>query len=545
MNKNYKGDFKMKAKWMLPIVFTSVLILGACGGSKEKSTSSPDYELENVSFPLKEKVSLKMMSQSAPLAPNDPNDKLIFQRLEEETNLHIDWINYSSDFAEKRNLDIASGDLPDAIFNAAAGDYDLLNWAESGVIVPIEDLIEDYMPNLKKIFDENPEYRQMSTAPDGHIYSMPWIEELGEGKESIHTVNGMAWINKEWLDNLGLEMPQTTDQLMTVLEAFKTQDPNGNGEADEIPFSFINNGGNEDLKFLMGAFGLGDNDDHLVVDNDGQVQFTANKEGYKEAIKYFNEMNNKGLIDKEAFEQDWNTYVAKGKEHKYGVYFTWDKANITGADDSYDVLPVLAGPDGTKHVTRTNGMGFSRDRFVITSANKNLELTARWIDKMYEPLQSVQNNWGTYGDEAQANIFELKDGMLKHLPLEGTAPGELRQKTEAGGPLAVLDSYYGTVTTMPDDAKWRLDLMHDTYLPYITEDNIYPRVFLEKEDTDRLAKIETDMWDYIYRKRAEWITGGKIDEEWEEYLAELERVGLEEWIQIKQTGYDNFLKGAQ
>lgn len=535
----------MKAKWMLPIVFTSVLILGACGGSKEKSKSSPDYELENVSFPLKEKVSLKMMSQSAPLAPNDPNDKLIFQRLEEETNLHIDWTNYSSDFAEKRNLDIASGDLPDAIFNAAAGDYDLLNWAESGVIVPIEDLIEDYMPNLKKIFDENPEYRQMSTAPDGHIYSMPWIEELGEGKESIHTVNGMAWINKEWLDNLGLEMPQTTDQLMTVLEAFKTQDPNGNGEADEIPFSFINNGGNEDLKFLMGAFGLGDNDDHLVVDNDGQVQFTANKEGYKEAIKYFNEMNNKGLIDKEAFEQDWNTYVAKGKEHKYGVYFTWDKANITGADDSYDVLPVLAGPDGTKHVTRTNGMGFSRDRFVITSANKNLELTARWIDKMYEPLQSVQNNWGTYGDEAQANIFELKDGMLKHLPLEGTAPGELRQKTEAGGPLAVLDSYYGTVTTMPDDAKWRLDLMHDTYLPYITEDNIYPRVFLEKEDTDRLAKIETDMWDYIYRKRAEWITGGKIDEEWEEYLAELERVGLEEWIQIKQTGYDNFLKGAQ
>jgi putative aldouronate transport system substrate-binding protein len=545
MNKNYKGDFKMKAKWMLPIVFTSVLILGACGGSKEKSKSSPDYELENVSFPLKEKVSLKMMSQSAPLAPNDPNDKLIFQRLEEETNLHIDWTNYSSDFAEKRNLDIASGDLPDAIFNAAAGDYDLLNWAESGVIVPIEDLIEEYMPNLKKIFDENPEYRQMSTAPDGHIYSMPWIEELGEGKESIHTVNGMAWINKEWLDNLGLEMPQTTDQLMTVLEAFKTQDPNGNGEADEIPFSFINNGGNEDLKFLMGAFGLGDNDDHLVVDNDGQVQFTANKEGYKEAIKYFNEMNNKGLIDKEAFEQDWNTYVAKGKEHKYGVYFTWDKANITGADDSYDVLPVLAGPDGTKHVTRTNGMGFSRDRFVITSANKNLELTARWIDKMYEPLQSVQNNWGTYGDEAQANIFELKDGMLKHLPLEGTAPGELRQKTEAGGPLAVLDSYYGTVTTMPDDAKWRLDLMHDTYLPYITEDNIYPRVFLEKEETDRLAKIETDMWDYIYRKRAEWITGGKIDEEWEEYLAELERVGLEEWIQIKQTGYDNFLKGAQ
>lgn len=533
-------------KWFVPVLLSSALLLGACSGSAaDKAKSSPDYELEKVSFPLKEKVSLKMISQGAALAPKDPNDKLIFKRLEEDTNLHIDWTNYNTDFAEKRNLDIASGDLPDAIFNAGAGDYDLLNWAESGVIVPVEDLINDHMPNLKKIFDENPEYRQLSTAPDGHIYSFPWIEELGQGKESIHTVNCMAWINTDWLEKLGLEMPQTTDELMTVLEAFKSQDPNGNGEADEIPFSFINDGGNEDMKYIFGAFGEGDNDDHLIVDNDGQVQFTANKEGYKNAVKYLNEMYQKGLIDNEAFEQDWNTYVAKGKEHKYGVYFTWDKANITGDNDSYDVLPVLAGPDGTKHVTRTNGMGFSRDRFVITSANKNLELTAKWVDKMYEPLQSVQNNWGTYGDAEQANIFELKDGMLKHLPLDGEAPGELRQKTEAAGPLAVLDAYYDTVTTMPDDAKWRLDLMHETYLPYITEENNYPKVFLAKEETDRLAKIETDMWDYIYRKRAEWITGGKIDEEWNDYLTELKRVGIDDWIQIKQEGYDTFVEGAQ
>src|SRR5699024_196120 len=156
------------------------LVLGACGGSKkENAKSSPDYELKNVSFPLAEKKSLKMISQSAALAPKDPNDKLIFQRLEEETNLHIDWTNYNADFAEKRNLDMASVDLPDAIFNAAAGDYDLLNWAESGVIVPVEDLIDQYMPNLQKVFEENPEYRQLSTAPDGHIYSFPWIEELG------------------------------------------------------------------------------------------------------------------------------------------------------------------------------------------------------------------------------------------------------------------------------------------------------------------------------------------------------------------------------
>ncbi|MCD5002535.1 ABC transporter substrate-binding protein [Enterococcus saccharolyticus] len=534
-------------KWLLGIALTSVMVLGACGSKEDgkSNTSSPDYELTDVKFPLEEKVTLKMLSQSAPLAPNNPNEKLIFQRLEEDTNVHIDWTNYNSDFVERRNLDIASGELPDAIFNAGAGDYDLLSWAESGVVVPLEELIDEHMPNLKKIFDEYPEYRQLSTAPDGHIYSLPWIEELGEGKESIHTVNDMAWINVDWLNKLGLEMPETTEELMAVLEAFKTQDPNGNGEADEIPFSFINDGGNEDLKFLFAPFGEGDNDDHTIVDNEGKVIFTADKEGYKEAIKYFHEMWKKGLIDQEAFEQDWNTFVAKGKDHRYGVYFSWDKANVSGMNESYDVLPVLAGPDGRKHVTRTNGMGFSRDRFVITSANKNLELTAKWIDKMYEPLQSVQNNWGTYGDENQANIFELDGDMLKHLPLNGEAPGELRQKTEAAGPLAVLDSYYGTVTTMPDDAKWRLDLMHEHYLPYISNDNNFPRVFFEKEETDRIARIETDMWDYIYRKRAEWITNGNIDAEWEEYLAELKRVGIDEWLQIKQDGYDRFVKGTE
>uniref|UniRef100_UPI0035A0FAD8 ABC transporter substrate-binding protein n=1 Tax=Jeotgalibaca arthritidis TaxID=1868794 RepID=UPI0035A0FAD8 len=377
-------------------------------------------------------------------------------------------------------------------------------------------------------------------APDGHIYSLPWIEELGQGKESIHTVNDIPWINVDWLDALGLEMPQTTDELMTVLEAFKTQDPNGNGEADEIPISFIFDGGNEDMKFLYGAFGIGDNDDHLVVNDDGTIDFTADNEEYKEATKYFNELYNKGLIDAEVFEHDWNAYIAKGKEQRYGLYFTWDKMNASGDNESYQPLPVLEGPTGIKHVTRTNGFGFSRDRFVITSANKNLELTAKWVDQMYAPIQSVQNNWGTYGDEELQNIFELdeENQMLKHLPLEGAAPGELRQKTEAGGPLAILDEYYGTVTTMPDDAKWRLDIFHDNYLEFVNNENNYPRVFLSLEDADRIAQIDADLFPFVNRKRAEWITNGKIDEEWDSYIEELERLGLSEWMTIKQEAYN-------
>lgn len=520
---------------------TIAMTLAACGNSAT-GASSPNYELKDATLPLEEPITLKMTTSSSPLAPEDPNDKLIFQRLEEQSNIHIEWKNYSSDHIEKRNLDISSGDLPDAMWNPAASDYDLLSWAEDGVIIPLEDLIEDHMPNFKKILDENPEYLAMATAPDGHIYSLPWIEELGQGKESIHTVNDIPWINVDWLNKLELEMPTTTEELITVLEAFKTQDPNGNGKADEIPVSFINNGGNEDMKFLFGAFGIGDNDDHLVVNNDNSIDFTADNEEYKAGIEYFHDMHSKGLIDIEAFEQDWNAYIAKGKEHLYGLYFTWDKANVSGMNDSYEPLPALTGPNGEKHVTRTNGFGFSRDRFVITSANQNAELTAKWVDQMYSPIQSIQNNWGTYGDEKQPNIFEFDEATnsLKHLPLNNVAPGELRQKTEAAGPLAVLDEYYGTVTTMPDDAKWRLDLFKEVYLEDVTNDYNYPRVFLSLEQADRIAQIDADLLPFVNRKRSEWITNGKINEEWESYLEELNRLGLEEWMQIKQEAYDTY-----
>lgn len=532
-------------KSLFALTATAATLAGC--GSSATSTSSPDYGLKDVQFPLQETKTLKFMTQSSPLAPKDPNEKLILQRLEKETGVHIDWTNYQSDFNEKRNLDISSGDLPDAIHNDGASDADLMNWAKKGVIIPVEDLIDQYMPNLKKILDEKPEYKALLTSPDGHIYSFPWIEELGEGKESIHSVNDMAWINKDWLNKLGLKMPETTDELIQVLEAFKTKDPNGNGQADEIPISFINGGGGEDFKMLLGAFGVGDNDDHIVVDNNGKVDFTADNDDYKEGVKFMRQLQEKGLIDPEAFEQDWNTYLAKGHDNQYGVYFTWDKANITGMNDSYDVLPVLAGPSGKKHITRTNGMGFARDKMVITSANKNLELTAKWIDAQYAPLQSVQNNWGTYGDTNQQNIFEFDESkqMLKHLPLNGTAPAELRQKTEVGGPLAILDTYYGNVTTMPDDAKWRLDLLKEYYVPYMDNDHIYPRVFMSQEDLDKIARVEADMNDYIYRKRAEWIVNGTIDTEWDDYKAELEKYGLSDLLAIKQKYYDDYQKNQQ
>ncbi len=95
---------------------------------------------------------------------------------------------------------------------------------------------------------------------------------------------------------------------------------------------------------------------------------------------------------------------------------------------------------------------------------------------------------------------------------------------------------------MPDDAKWRLDLIKQYYVPYMDNNEIYPRVFMSEEDLDKIARIEADMNDYIYRKRAEWIVNGNIDKEWDDYKKELEKYGLSEYLAIKQKYYDEYKK---
>lgn len=530
---------KIKKLVSISLALLTVLSFTACGSGASKTEGKSG--LKDVSFPLKETASLKMLTSAPSISTQDPNERVIFQRLEKETNVHIDWTCYPDEqFPDKKNLALSKKDtLPDVVFNAGMNNNDLLRYSKQGVIVPVEDLIDKYMPNFKKVLEEKPEYKKMITAPDGHIYSFPWIEELGSGKEAIQAIGDIPWINKKWLDELGLQVPKTTDELVTVLKAFRDKHPEG--KTDVIPMSFVINGGNEDPGFILGAFGLGDNGDHYMVNSDKKVVYSTVQDGYKEGIKYLHKLQAEGLIDPEAFTQKWDTFVAKGKSGRYGMIFTWDSSNVSVNKNDFIPLPALAGPTGIVNATRQNAMGVDVGRCVITSGNKNLELTAKWIDKLYDPVQSVQDNWGTYGDEKNANIFELTaDKTLKHLPLGKASPWEVRANQFVGGPLAILNSYYGKYTTSPDDAQERLDIISKVYKKDMKAENIYPVVFMSQEDIDTLTQYETAVKAFTERKKAEWILNGGIDEEWDAYLKEMDNQGLSKILEIKQKYLDAY-----
>ncbi len=534
-----------------------VASMAACS-SKDSSSNSKNSsataestatQATEITFPLQEKATLSFITGAEVGSTQEPNERTIFKRLEEATNVHIDWTCFSYDqFADKKNLALAqASDLPDGLFNAQMSTSDLLRFAKQGVIIPVNDLIEQNMPNLKAILDENPEYLKMITASDGNIYSFPWFEQLGSDKEAIQSLGDTPYINKVWLDALGLELPTTTDELITVLQAFKDH-PEVTGE-DCIPMACTINDGDQDPYMLMGAFGegYGDVPDHIAVTNDKEVIYTAVQQGYYEGIEYLHKINELGLMDPEAFTQDWATFVAKGKAGRYGLFFTWDSANIVENQDDYVSLPVLAGPDGMKSVPRQSESatsGVDVGRCVLTSACEDTALAAAWIDQMYSPLQSVQNNWGTYGDEEGFNIFELtEEGTLKHTLLgEGVSPVEVRNGQCVGGPLAILDSYYGTYTTCPDDAQWRLDLLKENYVPYMTEDYVFPKVFMTEEDTELVTQYTTDIKQYTDQMKATWIMNGGIENDWDAYLEKLEGYGLSKYLEIKQKYCDEYYK---
>ncbi len=536
-----------KSLRFISLVLAAALAAGsmtACGSGGKSQTGTKTSGAATQSFPLKEKVTFKFLTHEPTYASQDLNQRLIAQRLEKETGVHIEWTTYVDDqFGDKKKLALAKkAGLPDAIFDAQMSNYDLLHYAKQGVIVPLDSYIKKGMPNLNKILNENPKYKAAVTAPDGHIYSFPWIEELGSKKGVIQAVGAIPWINKKWLDQLGLSVPKTTDDLEKVLLAFKEKKPAGK---NTIPMSFRINKINEDPGVLLGAFGKGDTSDHYMVDDNGKVFYSLTQNGYKNGINWMHKLYQDGVIDPEVFTQDDSTYISKAQGDRIGLFFSWDRENMASNNvNDYIALPALTGPDGTKNVPRANAIGgLEVGRMVVTSADNDPALTAKWVDELYKPQQSIQDNWGTYGDTKNDNIFEMSGNMLKHLTIKsGVAPYELRMKTNLGGPLAVLNSYYGKYSTMPSDAEARIKVINDTYVPDMKAKNIYPPVFMEMDTTNRITQIETDLVSYAEGKKAEWLMKGGVDAQWNEYLGKMNSLGLSELLQLKQKGYDSYMQ---
>ena len=551
---------------VMALVMTMMLLAacGSSGGAGGAASAPVEIPEGGYTFPLAEKAEISGLTRFPANTESEPNNRTIYKRLEEKTNVHVNWKAIQADqWGDKIALEMANiKTLPEFISPAGLGDADILKYAKQGVIIPLEEYITpELMPNLCKVFEQAPEYKDMCTDENGHIWTLPWIEQLGVGKTAIQTIGNMPFINTAWLDFLGLKMPTTVDEFEQVLIAFRDHaaelKEHFNIDGDIIPLACIVNGGNEDCRVLCNGFGegYGDPDDwrHIVITDDKQVICAATTQGWRDGVEWLHKLYTEGLFDPDAFTQEWSTYVAKGKSGRYGVCFSWDVANIVGltmADiqngtAGWAPLPMLKAD--TVNLTPNTGSltsGFDRGRGAVITANaKNPALICAWLDQMYDPIQSPQNNWGTYGEDDGFDIFVMGtndkgEPMLQHADLGDHSPVEVREAEMVDGPLAVLDSYYGVYVTCPDDAKYRLDWIKDIYTPDMHTKYVFPNVLMSSDDTKEISNLLADIDKCIETARANAIMNGFSDADWNQLQADLKAYKVDQLLAIFQKYVD-------
>ncbi|MFP5315377.1 MAG: ABC transporter substrate-binding protein [Actinomycetes bacterium] len=525
------------------LALASSALLAGCSGGDTASVEdkSADYGFNAEGLPIvDETLTLTFGGTKSALAPDYSGMELVKQ-WEKDTNVAITWENLPEQvYAEKKNLMLASEELPDVLYNTGLTDAEIVQNGSNGTLLPLEDLIAEHAPTFSKILEDRPDIRAAITASDGHIYSLPSIEELG-----ILQYPNFLYINKSWLDALDLPMPTTIDEYREALEAFATQDPNGNGEADEIPLSFRTDSFCANPHDLIAALGgQPENNDHRIV-RDGKVEFTANTDGYKAGVEALADWYADGLIDPESFSQDDVAYLSKGKSTTptLGSFFWWELKEMVGEEriDDYEMVGILEGVNGEKLASVANNQEISRGAMAITRANEYPAATMRWADRLYDPVMSAQASWGPIG----VTLEEDENGVLVQIPAKaGESEGERRQQVAPGGPKITTAEHFETVVAPEPRAKERQDLVAEFHAPFKANE-AYPPVLLSNEELEQVSFAVTDINSVVKEKFASWVTNGTVAQEWDGYVSQLQTMGVDDVTATYQQAYDRFQQGGK
>ena len=536
----------MKKK-ALALLLASVMCVGTlagCGGGGGGDDAAADVSpVEEATVDESGKVNGVMYAEGLPLVDEGTYSFSIFcddssesgefammPILQEQTNVEVELQIYPNETATERlNLALNSGDYADVLGGWILNDSLILTYGvNQGVFLPLEDYFAEYCPRISEILDL-PGVREEMTAPDGHIYTIPYVCD-------DTTVGYSPYINGRWLENVGMEMPTTTDEFVEVLRAFRDQDANGNGDPnDEIPFSADPN--NKHIEAMAGWFGLPMNKEGVAI-VDGEVVFGAVSNQYREFLSWFNSLYEEGLVDVELYTQDSSTWEGKGNRDLYGVSIAYGSSEFSGivqtAEKSeFDNLPVLNTDNGGTWLRDTNGFSVYRTQAVITDNAENPEVIARWFDNAF----SLENGIGCNRGPVGTVVFE-EDGGYRAINVEESDMSDEEKEALSWSNLwpqslpKYLPSGFEFIEENPVyDEKGTLE---ETYEPYLTEE-IVPKFWIPLDQIDRYSDIATAIQDYFDQQQAMFVSGEMdVDDDatWQAYVDGYYALGLEDWLSV-------------
>ncbi len=486
--------------------------------------------------------------------------------VEEKTGIHIDWqIAASSDnVRDKISTMFAGGTMTDIILTGVgtANRYDKASEAmfgAQGLIIPLEDYIDTISVGYKAAMDELDGMREYITTPDGHIYSLPNVDG------SLHVQYNMKlWINTTWLDNLGLDLPTTTDEFYEVMRAFKEQDANGNGDPnDEIPLSTVASGSGTQIDgFLMAPFQLTPEINKLYVDN-GVVTYAPVQDGYREGLTWLAQMYSEGLINPESFTWDKDSQVNLNEAGDVAVIgaflaqrpgYACDLSTEPFSEkwEQYQSLAPLTGPDGqciaawNPYVQYQTGMTF------ISSNCENPELAFRLIDWLATDEGSMLSAIGVEGEDwraAEEGELDMDGNQAVYTTLDNPNAGDNHTWGQLMG-LVRTPEFVTSVTTNQDPyaddvvpltgrqiVMYRASKVHEEVRQDLS--TVLPDLYMSEENAAQMSLVKSTLQPSQNEWLAQFVTGAKsVETDWEEYLTAMENQGLSEYLQLLQDAYD-------
>jgi putative aldouronate transport system substrate-binding protein len=526
----------------LTAILLSVLLapLAFAGGEDEAVATGEDTVLNETGYPIvNQPLTLRAVSSKRPFH-GDWDDMLVWHEYEKKTGVHIEWdLIPWGERATKKNLILASGELPDFFMSVGLTLDEVIRYGSEGMFIRLNDLIASYGPNIQAMFKRYPEVKKGITTPDGNIYHLTNVQGL------YRLVP--LYVNKIWMENLGLEYPDSSEDYFNILKAFKEQDANNNGDPnDELPLAGM---GSRSVRALVrsisGSWGLGNKGvgtwDLYGYDMgaDGEVRLLAMDPAFKELLQFFNRLWQEGLIDQEIFTTDMPGFTAKGEALTVGSFAFTNTTPVGRGQMNHYRGVIFEGPNGDKMTaTRTSVLGGIST--VVTNQSKYPKVVMRWLNWSYsdaaillvhmgvegDTFEILPNGEYVYTDKIMANPELTWDqAMSRFTPYAGTSMPSVQLLEYSKGGI----SHPVVVEAM------------EILKPYVPEET-WPAFILTQEELATVKPVISDAATYIDEMVVKFITGNASFSEWDNYINTLDKMGIEKYRSALQAAYERYQK---
>lgn len=447
---------------------------------------------------------------------------------------------------EQFNLMVATNELPDVIeasWGATSGAVVRYpGGPEKAIldkkIIKLNDLIDKYAPNLKKLLNDHPDWKKQISTDEGSIYAFPFLR----GDDKVRVFFGPS-VRQDWLDKLGLQMPTTIDEWYTVLKAFKEKDPNGNGKADEIPIYLDKNLFATDAPFL-GAWGI----NYSFYQDGGKVKYGPIQPEYKEFLTTMNKWYKEGLLDKDFAAPNDKLFDNKMTTNLIGATASFNGGGIgkyaglmKDKDPKFDLeaapYPVLK--TGDKAIWGQKDFAYNGVGVAISTANKNPIETVKWLDYAYGDKGDLLFNYGVEG-----NSYKMENSKATFLPeiLNPPAGTSIQQaiakynRATWSAPFVLSDNFQMQYLALPQQKK-ALEVWSRP-----TAERKIPLVSPTQDESSKFASIVTDIQTYQDEMLLKFIMGVEPISNFDQYVKKIQSMGIDEAVKIQQGALERFNK---